>query len=190
MISVRGVAVGQRDCMRKLTHGEIVARQQRKLRQPSLPLMVVLNDIRSLHNVGSIFRTCDGVGVQKLWLCGITGYPPSQQIAQTALGAERQVPWEYREDVVTLLKELKADGYQIVLLEQMAESLSYDAFIPKIPVCLVVGNEIEGVDSKIIPHCDTAIEIEMAGLKNSLNVSVAFGVVAYHFRSTALHPQK
>lgn len=190
MISVRGVAVGQMDCMRKLTHGEIVTRQEERLQQPRLPLMVVLNDIRSLHNVGSIFRTCDGVGVQKLWLCGITGYPPSQQLAQTALGAERQVPWEYREDVVTLLKELKADGYQIVLLEQMAESLSYDAFIPKIPVCLVVGNEIEGVDSKIIPHCDTAIEIEMAGLKNSLNVSVAFGVVAYHFRSTALHPQK
>jgi tRNA G18 (ribose-2'-O)-methylase SpoU len=169
--------------MRKLTHAEIIRRQHQKSQQPRLPFTVVLNDIRSLHNVGSIFRTCDGVGVQKLWLCGITGYPPNQRLAQTALGAERQVPWEYRKDVVTLLKELKAGGCQIVLLEQMAESSPYDAFMPQPPVCLVVGNEIEGVSSGIIPLCDAAIDIEMAGLKNSLNVSVAFGVVAYHFRA-------
>ena len=121
--------------------------------------------------------------MQKLWLCGITGYPPNQRLAQTALGAEREVLWEYRKDVVTLLKELKAHGYQIVLLEQMAESFPYDAFMPQSPVCLVVGNEIEGVSPGIISLCDAAIDIEMAGLKNSLNVSVAFGVVAYHFRS-------
>ena len=169
--------------MRKLTHAEIVKRRREKSPQAFLSFTVVLNDIRSLHNVGSIFRTCDGVGVQKLWLCGITGYPPNQRLAQTALGAERQVPWEYRRDVVALLKELKADGYQIVLLEQMVESLSYDAFIPQAPVCLVVGNEIAGVSPQIIALCDAAIDIEMAGAKNSLNVSVAFGVAAYHFRS-------
>ncbi len=169
--------------MRKLTHSQIVARQQERSRQPRLPFTVVLNDIRSLHNVGSIFRTCDGVGVRKLWLCGITGYPPNQRLAQTALGAECAVPWEYRQDVVALLKELKTGGYQIVFLEQMAESLPYDAFIPQPPVCLVVGNEIEGVSSGIISLCDAAIDIEMAGLKNSLNVSVAFGIVAYHFRA-------
>jgi tRNA G18 (ribose-2'-O)-methylase SpoU len=170
--------------MRKLTHAELIARQQQQqARLSRLPFTVVLNNIRSLHNVGSIFRTCDGVGVGKLWLCGITGYPPSQRLAQTALGAEREVPWEYRKDVVTLLKELKADGCQIVLLEQMAGSFPYDTFMPQPPVCLVVGNEIEGVSSGIVPLCDVAIEIAMAGLKNSLNVSVAFGVVAYHFRS-------
>jgi tRNA G18 (ribose-2'-O)-methylase SpoU len=170
--------------MRKLTHTELIARQQQQqARLSRLPFMVVLNNIRSLHNVGSIFRTCDGVGVEKLWLCGITGYPPNPRLAQTALGAEREVPWEYRKDVVTLLKELKADGCQIVLLEQMAGSFSYDTFMPQPPACLVVGNEIEGVSSGIIPLCDAAVDIEMAGLKNSLNVSVAFGVVAYHFRS-------
>ena len=170
--------------MRKLTHAELIARQQQQQTRPSqLPFIVVLNNIRSLHNVGSIFRTCDGVGVEKLWLCGITGYPPDAQLAKTALGAEERVDWEYRADVCSVLKELKAKNYRIVLLEQTTESISYDEFEPSGPVCLVVGNEIEGVAQSIVPLCDAAIEIEMAGLKNSLNVSVAFGVVAYHFRS-------
>ena len=170
--------------MRKLTHAELIARQQQQQTRPSrLPFTVVLNNIRSLHNVGSIFRTCDGVGVEKLWLCGITGYPPNAQLAKTALGAEARVSWEYRADVRSVLKELKAKNYRIVLLEQTTRSIPHDGFEPGGPVCLVVGNEIEGVAQSIVALCDVAIEIEMAGLKNSLNVSVAFGVAAYHFRS-------
>lgn len=171
--------------MRKLTHTELIARQQqqRQARFSRLPFAVVLNNIRSLHNVGSIFRTCDGVGVGKLWLCGITGYPPNAQLAKTALGAEGRVPWEYRADACSVLKELKGKDYKIVLLEQTTESISHDEFEPGGPVCLVVGNEIEGVAQSLVPLCDAAIEIEMAGLKNSLNVSVAFGIVAYHLRS-------
>lgn len=170
--------------MRKLTHAELIARQQKQQAHLSrLPFTVVLNNIRSLHNVGSIFRTCDGVGVEKLWLCGITGYPPDARLAKTALGAEARVSWEYRADACSVLKELKAKDYRVVLLEQTTESVSHDEFEPHGPVCLVVGNEIEGVAQSLVPLCDAAVEIEMAGLKNSLNVSVAFGIVAYHIRS-------
>ena len=168
--------------MRKLTHEEIVTRQLEKLKELRLLFTVVLNNIRSLYNVGSIFRTADGAGVEKIWLCGITGYPPNNQISKTALGAEERVPWEYRCDIISVVEELKAKGYQLVLLEQIEHSILYQDFIPQSPVCLIIGNEIEGISQKLILCCDQAIEIEMAGVKNSLNVSVAFGVVAYHIR--------
>ena len=166
--------------MRKLTHEEIVSRQVKQSGAPKLSLCVVLNNIRSLHNVGTIFRTADGAGVEKIWLCGITGYPPQGGIAKTALGSENHVPWEYREDILGLLKELKSSGYQIVLLEQMQGSVSHDTFKAKFPVCLVVGNEVSGVADALQTLCDAAIEIEMNGIKNSLNVAVAFGIVAFH----------
>ncbi len=169
--------------MRKLTHEEIVARQVSGLNEPRLPFCVILNNIRSLHNVGAIFRTADGVGVEKIWLCGITGYPPQGGIAKTALGAQDHVPWEYREDPVALAEELKEQGYQIVLLEQMAGSVSHDMFMPRAPVCLIIGNEVSGVSERLVSLCDGAIEIEMAGIKNSLNVAIAFGVAAYHLRA-------
>src|ERR1017187_3330509 len=120
--------MGEAGLIRKLTHEEIVTRQVHQSGKPRLPLTVVLNNIRSLHNVGTIFRTADGAGVEKIWLCGITGYPPQGGIAKTALGAEDHVAWEYREDVLGLLKELKNEGYQIVLLEQMQGSTSHDVF--------------------------------------------------------------
>jgi len=117
-----------------------------------------------------------------LFLCGITGYPPNDRIAKTALGAHENVVWEYRDSISAVIKELKAAGYQIVLLEQMEGSRSYRDFIPDRPVCLVVGNEIEGITQDILPECDLAVDIEMAGIKNSLNVAVAFGIMAYHIR--------
>lgn len=169
--------------MRKLFHEEIVSRQVGKIAQPKLPLCVVLNDIRSLHNVGAIFRTADGAGVEKIWLCGITGFPPQGGIAKTALGAQDYVPWEYREDILSLLKKLKHEGYQIVLLEQMQGALPHDAFKPAGAVCLVVGNEVSGVSPDMQTLCDAAIEIEMNGIKNSLNVAVAFGIAVYQLRS-------
>lgn len=169
--------------MQKLTHSELVSRQQNESRN-HLPFTVVLNNIRSLYNVGSIFRTADGVGIEKLWLCGITGFPPSGMISKTALGAENSVPWEYRKDAREVILSLKAQGYQIVMLEQAHQSIPYQEFDPQTPVCLVLGNEIVGVEEDLLPECDVAIEIEMAGkIKNSLNVGVAFGVVAYHFKN-------
>jgi tRNA G18 (ribose-2'-O)-methylase SpoU len=169
--------------MRKLSHQELVRRQKNQS-QAKLPFSVVLNNIRSLYNVGSIFRTADGVGLEKIWLCGITGIPPDAQIAKTALGAEKAVPWEYRENAVSVMEELRRNGYQIVLLEQTQQSIPYDEFHPKSPVCLVLGNEISGVCEDLLPCCGLALEIEMAGIKNSLNVTVAFGIVAYHIRQS------
>ena len=122
--------------------------------------------------------------MEKLWLCGITGYPPNARLAKTALEAEARVFLGIsRADAYSVLKELKAKDYRVVLLEQTTESVSHDEFEPHGPVCLVVGNEIEGVAQSLVPLCDAAVEIEMVGLKNSLNVSVAFGIVAYHIRS-------
>ncbi|MCB9772603.1 MAG: RNA methyltransferase [Candidatus Omnitrophica bacterium] len=168
--------------MRKLTHKEIVSRQEAFPQKP-LAFTVILNNIRSLHNVGSVFRTADGVGVEKIWLCGITGYPPDSQIAKTALGAETRVLWDHAYDAKEVICDLKKKGYQIVLLEQTDKSISYHEFIPKLPVCLVLGNEIEGVDDDVVALSDASVEIEMAGHKNSLNVGVAFGIVGYHFRN-------
>lgn len=170
--------------MRKLSHQEILTRQEERMKAGRLPFTVILNDIRSLYNVGSIFRTADGAGVEKLWLCGITGFPPSERISKTALGAEERVSWEYHPDPCTVIQRLKKRGYQIVLLEQMEPVTAYEDFMPEGPVCLVLGNEISGVSEELVRLCDRAVEIEMCGIKNSLNVSVAFGVVAYHIRST------
>jgi tRNA G18 (ribose-2'-O)-methylase SpoU len=168
--------------VRKLSHPELVLRQQIRQKEPRLPFCVLLNDIRSLYNVGSIFRTADGIGVEKIWVCGITGFPPDTQISKTALGAEKKVPWEYREDACSIVRELKAKGYQIVFLEQVAGSIPYQDYEPAGPVCLIIGNEITGVSEKLLSLCDRTIEIEMAGLKNSLNVAVAFGVVGFRLR--------
>ncbi len=168
--------------MRKLTHEEIVARQEAFSQKP-LPFVVLLNDIRSLHNVGSVFRTADGIGVEKIWLCGITGYPPDSQIAKTALGAETRVFWDHAYDALEVVRNLKKGGYQIVLLEQTDQSISYHKFFPKAPVCLILGNEIEGISDSLVELADAAVDIEMAGHKNSLNVGVALGIVGYHFRN-------
>lgn len=166
--------------MRKLTHAEIVDRQVVCSQAPRVPVAVVLDSIRSLNNVGSIFRTADGAGIEKLWLCGITGYPPQGEISRTALGAEDSVPWEYAKDILEVVRQYKTRGYQVVLLEQMDASIAYDEFIPDGPVCLVIGNEVDGIVEELAQLADVAVDIPMAGVKNSFNVAVAFGVVAVH----------
>ncbi|MFC1510511.1 TrmH family RNA methyltransferase [Candidatus Omnitrophota bacterium] len=173
--------------MRKTSHEKIVARQKEKSKIARLPFVVVLSDIRSLHNVGSIFRTCDAVGVEKLWLCGITGYPPNKQLCKTSLGAEDCVNWENAANAAEVVAKYKNKGYTIAFLEQMEGSLNYADYAGRHPVCLVVGNEVKGVDDALIPFCDVALEIEMMGIKNSLNASVAFGIVAYHLRKCLIH---
>jgi len=151
-----------------------------------LPFSVLLNNVRSLYNVGSIFRTADGAGVEKIWLCGINGYPPDSRISKTALGAEAAVPWEHRREAAEVLRELKGRGYQMVFLEQLSSSIPYQEFYPRSPVCLVLGNENTGVSEELLSYCDQAIEIEMTGLKHSLNVTVAFGIAAYDLRRKIL----
>ncbi|MFZ5801955.1 MAG: RNA methyltransferase [Candidatus Omnitrophota bacterium] len=169
--------------MRKYTHRELLERQSEKTSLPRSPVAVVANNIRSLYNVGSIFRTADGAGVEKLWLCGITGIPPSLRISKTALGAETHVPWEYAEDIAQVLQGYHTRGYEVVLLEQTEKSIPYQEYRPQGPVCLVIGNEVDGVEADLLALCDLAIEVEMAGLKISLNVAVAMGIAVFHIRN-------
>lgn len=150
---------------------------------PRFSLTVVLDNIRSSHNVGSIFRTCDGLGVEKLFLCGITAYPPNDKVAKAALGAEETVNWEHTRDVAAVVAQQKERGYHIILLEQTDESIALDqCVLPEKPMCLVIGNEVEGVSEDVLPLADTAVEIDMIGVKNSLNASVAFGIAGYYLK--------
>lgn len=145
--------------------------------------VVVCDDLRSLYNIGSVFRTADGVGVDKIYLCGITGTPDNQKakskISKVALGAEKSVEWEYVSQSWRLINKLKKDGYQIMSLEQAAKSVNYIDFKPKFPLALIIGNEVGGVKKSLLNKSDKIIEIPMRGQKESLNVSIAFGIAAY-----------
>lgn len=140
---------------------------------------VVVDNVRSLENVGSIFRTADALGVKKIYLCGITGRPPEQKIAKTALGAEKTIPWEYHKQTWRLIEKLKKDNVKIVALEQAKNSILYTKFKAKFPLALVIGNEVKGVSPKVLEQSDQIIHLPMRGKKESLNVAVAFGVAGY-----------
>ena len=154
-----------------------------------LPVCILLDNIRSLHNVGSAFRTADAFRINKIYLTGITGQPPHREIQKTALGATESVPWEYYEDSARLAKQLKDEGYTIVVVEQTTESIALQNFEPqKKKYCLVFGNEVNGVSDAIINIGDIAVEIPQEGTKHSLNISVCLGIVAWEiFRKTMLH---
>jgi len=142
-------------------------------------IILILPNIRSGHNVGAIFRTADGAGVDKVYLTGYTPCPPHTQIDKVSLGAEKWMAWEYRKQTGRLLKELKEIGYNIVALEQTESSLNIFKWRPKFPLALVVGNEKTGVPKSLLKYCDEALEIPMRGKKKSLNVSVAAGIAMY-----------
>ncbi len=144
-----------------------------------MPAVAVLDDIRSMHNVGAIFRTADGVHLQKLYLCGITAKPPRDEIRKTSLGAEEAVPWVYNPQSEYLVQDLSQKGYQIISLEHTTGSVDYRLADYRFPICLVVGHEFKGVNESLIQRSDLAIEIPMRGIKQSLNVSVAFGIAIY-----------
>jgi 23S rRNA (guanosine2251-2'-O)-methyltransferase len=148
--------------------------------QEKLPVVVVLDNIRSLANVGSIFRTSDGFSVQQVILGGITGKPPHREIQRTALGATESVPWIHVSDVESELNEWSTKGYSIVSVEQCEESISPSEIgAIKKPICLVLGNEVEGVSQNIINMSDAVIEIPQSGTKHSFNVTVAAGIVLW-----------
>lgn len=142
-------------------------------------LRVVLDNIRSGENVGSILRTADAVGVRRVYLCGITPTPPHPKVTKAALGAEKSVPWEYHKQTWRLLTKLKIAGAQIVVVEQSPNSIDYRKLKPRFPLALVVGNEVHGLNKKILSLADKIIEIPMYGKKESLNVAVATGVALY-----------
>ena len=148
-------------------------------------VLVLLHDIRSTHNVGSIFRTSDSAGVSKIFLSGYTPTPidkygrERKDIAKVALGAEKNIKWEYIESPEKIIEKLKKEGYQIISLEQSDLSVDYKKVKLHSPVLFIVGNEVEGISKKILSLCDVVAEIPMLGEKESLNVSVAFGIGIY-----------
>ena len=140
---------------------------------------VICDNIRSLENIGSIFRTSDALGASKIYLCGISGRPPNHKISKTALGAEKTIPFEYYRQTSRLIDKLKKEKVQIVALEQDKEAIEYTKFKPQFPLALIIGNEVEGISKKILQKCDKIIFLPMHGSKESLNVSVSFGVAGY-----------
>ncbi len=144
---------------------------------------VIAHNIRSLLNVGSIFRTADAFGVTKIYLTGYTGTPGNilhkNRMAKVALGAESWVPWEYQKSPGRLIKKLKSDGVNIIALEKTQGAMNLSKFKPKFPLALVLGEEVRGVSPALLKLCDKVVQIPMLGKKESLNVSVAFGVAAF-----------
>lgn len=146
------------------------------------PVVVVLDNVRSLHNVGSVFRTCDAFRVSALYLTGITGIPPHREIHKAALGATESVPWKYAESTQELLHQLKADGFEILVIEQTTNSIALQNFSVNLQkkYCLVFGNEVEGVSNEAIVLSHATLEIPQSGTKHSLNISVCAGIVLWH----------
>jgi len=142
--------------------------------------IIVLDNIRSLHNVGSIFRTADSSGFEKLYLCGMTGTPPDRRIEKVSLGAENFIPWEYCENTLECLEALKKDDYKLLALEQTTKASNVlEVTPPDEDIALILGNEVEGLSAEVLKAADMHLEIPMRGQKGSLNVSVAAGVAMY-----------
>jgi|SRR3989344_6228377 len=150
---------------------------------------VICDNIRSLENIGSIFRTADALSVTKIFLCGISGRPPHNKISKTALGAEKTVTFEYYKQAWRLIDELKKQKIKIIALEQDKRAIPYTKFKPAFPLALIIGNEVTGISKTILKKADKVVHLPMRGKKESLNVSVAFGVAGYHISSEILNPK-
>lgn len=178
--------------MKKLSYDQL------DLKRPTLsaltheerfPIFGILEDIRSMYNVGSIFRTSDAARIEKLFLCGYTASPPRKEIDKTALGATESVPWHHNDDAIGVIKNLKQQNVTIVALEHTDQSRSlYDTELT-FPVALVLGNEISGISDPVLAQADLAVEIPMFGMKHSLNVSVAFGIGIYELLRKYRHQE-
>ena len=162
--------------------GRISVEQYKEL--PESGIVVVLDNVRSAHNVGSVFRTADSFKIDKVWLCGICAVPPSAEIHKSALGAEDSVAWEHVRNTADAIMSLKEQGYTIVSAEQTVDSVKLDTFIPEKgrKYAIVFGNEVAGVAQDVVDASDIALEIPQYGTKHSLNVSVSVGVILWHFR--------
>lgn len=170
--------------MRKLSMDELNRSSVEAFKQQKkLPVTLILDSVRSMHNVGSIFRTADGFAVERIVLCGITGRPPHREIEKTALGATRSVEWAYEPDVLQAMEKLKGSGYQVLAVEQAQGSLPLQALQvhDKQPYALIFGNEVEGVNARAMEKVDGCIEIPQGGTKHSLNVVVSAGIVLWRF---------
>ena len=148
---------------------------------PRLPISILVENIRSVHNVGSIFRSADGFGAEKIYLSGYTAHPPREDLHKTALGSEDAVPWEYFENPLDVAKVIKKQGMPLILIEQTKQSKSMYEIDWEFPLCFIVGNEVSGVSEELSNMANIHVELPMRGVKQSLNVSVAAGVVGYEF---------
>ncbi len=170
--------------MKKLTHSEILRERlnaEEAIATMRHPIYVMLSNIRSLYNVGSIFRTCDSALVAELILCGFTPHPPRDEIAKTALGAVDSVPWKYFKSEVEAIVYLKDMGVKVIALEITDKKRQYTSLQKEeYPLCIVLGNELTGLDSEVLELCDDAIEIPMFGVKHSLNVAIAAGIAIFN----------
>ena len=170
--------------MRKLKNSELKRLNVKEFKQADkTPLIIVLDNIRSLNNIGSVFRTADAFLIKKIFLCGITAQPPHKDIHKTALGATDSVDWEYRQDTLELVKELKNEGICVVSIEQAEEAVELQNFVPDKdkPYALILGNEVKGVQQAVVDASDYCVEIPQYGTKHSLNISVSAGIVMWDF---------
>lgn len=151
-------------------------------KRPRMPVVALFDNIRSMWNVGSMFRSADGAWLEEIIISGYTATPPRKEIAKTALGAEYSVPWRYAPDAVEAINALKRRGYTAVALEHTTQSRSYAAVEYDFPVVFVVGNEGVGIQDEIVQACDFAVELPQNGMKSSMNVAVAFGIMLYELR--------
>lgn len=168
--------------MRKLKNSELNRLTVEEFKQSKkTPLIVVLDNIRSLNNIGSVFRTSDAFLIEKIYLCGITATPPHKDIHKTALGSTDTVDWEYVEDTLSLIEKLKADNVKVLSVEQAENATMLNQFTPKpkTKYAVVFGNEVKGVAQDVVDVSDTVIEIPQYGTKHSLNISVSCGVVLW-----------
>ena len=169
---------------RKLNMSELNRLSVKEMREiDKLPLVILLDNIRSLHNVGSVFRTADAFNIERIILCGITAQPPHREIQKTALGATESVEWSYAESASIAVEELLKLGFQIIGVEQTANSVSPAEYRvdTSAKYVIVLGNEVNGVDQDVLEKCSSCIEIPQDGTKHSLNISVAAGIVMWHF---------
>ncbi len=168
--------------MRKLTNDELDRLDNETFKKAAKnPIVIVLDNIRSMHNVGSTFRTADAFLIEKILLCGITACPPHREIHKTALGATDSVDWSYHESTSEAVEELRKEGYTIISIEQAEKSISLEKYQPAAnkKMALIFGNEIKGVQQEIVSLSDEVIEIPQFGTKHSINVSVSIGIVIW-----------
>lgn len=168
--------------MRKLSMSELNRPDAAEVRNSAkLPLVLVLDNIRSMSNIGSVFRTADAFRVERIVLCGISGQPPHREIHKTALGATDTVAWTYHESVLDAVNMLKKSGYSIIAVEQTDKSQLLHHFSWPEKAALILGNEVDGVSEDVINNCNDAVEIPQSGSKHSLNVAVCAGIVCWHY---------
>ncbi|MBX6380106.1 SpoU rRNA methylase family protein [Thermoflavifilum aggregans] len=168
--------------MRKLTMAELGRKTVEECRQAEkLPVLAVLDQVRSMHNVGAVFRTADAFQIQALWLCGFTPRPPHRDIHKTALGATETVAWQHHPDTVEAIRQLKQQGYEVWAVEQATHSRYLQDFQPDFsrPIAVVFGNEMHGVQENVLQEVDGCLEIPQFGMKHSLNIAVSVGVVLW-----------